>query len=150
MTKEHYLQLKKQIRVWFTVNIIIGLIAIAGGILAIISKSRHIPFLLMAMGAVGIMNRVLIVPAFNAKKKLRRNILSGRNYPLKILKYLWKICRKGFWYPLQLFWLSLWASSCSIALFRQQMQELKWSKPIARFSLFRKVQQTKNLARSLI
>ena len=103
MTKEHYLQLKKQIRVWFTVNIIIGLIAIAGGILAIISKSRHIPFLLMAVGAVGIMNRVLIVPAFNAKKKLRRNILSGRNYPLKILKYLWKICRKGFWYPLQLF-----------------------------------------------
>lgn len=30
MTKEHYLQMKKQARVWFTVNIIISLIAIAG------------------------------------------------------------------------------------------------------------------------
>ena len=70
MTKEHYLQLKKQVRIWFTVNIIIGLIAIAGGILVIISKSRHIPFLLMTLGAVGIMNRVLIVPAFNAKKEV--------------------------------------------------------------------------------
>ena len=50
MTKEHYLQMKKQARVWFTVNIIISLIAIAGGILVVISKSRHIPFLLMALG----------------------------------------------------------------------------------------------------
>lgn len=70
MTKEHYLQLKKQVRVWFTVNIVIGLIAIAGGSLVIISKSRHIPFLLMTLGAVGIMNRVLIVPAVNAKKEV--------------------------------------------------------------------------------
>lgn len=70
MTKENYLQLKKQIRVWFTINIIISLIAIAGGSLVIISKSRHIPFLLMTLGAVGIMNRVLIVPAFNAKKEV--------------------------------------------------------------------------------
>lgn len=70
MTKEKYFQMKKQVRIWFTVNIIVGLIAIAGGILVIISKSRHIPFLLMAMGAVGIMNRILIVPAFNAKKEV--------------------------------------------------------------------------------
>ena len=96
MTKEHYLQLKKQVRVWFTVNIIIGLIAIAGGILVIISKSRHIPYLLMCLGALTLMNQALIYPVFNGKKQLRRNILSGRNYPLKILKYLWKICRKGF------------------------------------------------------
>lgn len=68
MTKEHYLQTKKQVRVWFTVNIIIGLIDIAGGILMIISKSRYIPFLLMSLGALTLMNQVLIVPAFNAKK----------------------------------------------------------------------------------
>ena len=37
MTKEHYLQMKKQARGWFTVNIIISLIAIAGGILVVIS-----------------------------------------------------------------------------------------------------------------
>lgn len=38
MTKEKYLEMKKQARVWFTVNIIISLIAITGGILVIISK----------------------------------------------------------------------------------------------------------------
>ncbi len=69
MTKEHYLQLKKQVRIWFTINIIIGLIAIAGGILVIISKSRHIPFLLMAFGALTLMNQFLVTPAFNAKKE---------------------------------------------------------------------------------
>ena len=69
MTKEHYLQMKKQARVWFTVNIIISLIAIAGGILVVISKSRHIPFLLMALGALTLMNQVLVTPAFNAKKE---------------------------------------------------------------------------------
>ena len=68
MTKEDYLQMKKQARVWFTVNIIISLIAIAGGILVVISKSRHIPFLLMALGALTLMNQVLVTPAFNAKR----------------------------------------------------------------------------------
>ena len=69
MSKEDYLQMKKQARVWFTVNIIISLIAIAGGILVVISKSRHIPFLLMALGALTLMNQVLVTPAFNAKKE---------------------------------------------------------------------------------
>ena len=44
MSKEIYLQMKKQLRIWTTINIIIALIAIIGGILVIISKSRHIPF----------------------------------------------------------------------------------------------------------
>lgn len=44
MTKEKYLETKKQARVWFTVNILISLIAITGGSLVIISQSRHIPF----------------------------------------------------------------------------------------------------------
>ena len=61
MSKEDYLQMKKQARVWFTVNIIISLIAIAGGILVVISKSRHIPFLLMALGALTLMNQVLVM-----------------------------------------------------------------------------------------
>ena len=59
MTKEKYLEMKKQARVWFTVNIIISLIAITGGSLVIISKSRHIPFLLMSLGAITLMNQVL-------------------------------------------------------------------------------------------
>lgn len=69
MTKENYLKMKKQVRVWFTVNIIIALIAIAGGILVIISKSRHIPYLLMRLGALTLMNQALIYPVFNGKKE---------------------------------------------------------------------------------
>ena len=44
MSKEIYLQMKKQLRIWTTINIIIAMIAIVGGILVIISNSRHIPF----------------------------------------------------------------------------------------------------------
>ena len=95
MSKEIYLQMKKQLRIWTTINIIIALIAIIGGILVIISNSRHIPFLLMTLGALTLMNQVLITPAFESEEKLRRNILSGRNYPSRVLKYLWKICRRG-------------------------------------------------------
>ena len=69
MSKEIYLQMKKQLRIWATINIIIALIAIIGGILVIISKSRHIPFLLMTLGALNLMNQVLITPAFKAKKE---------------------------------------------------------------------------------
>lgn len=69
MTKENYLKMKKQVRVWFTVNIIIALIAIAGGILVIISKLRHIPYLLMCLGALTLMNQALIYPVFNGKKE---------------------------------------------------------------------------------
>ena len=69
MSKEIYLQMKKQLRIWTTINIIIALIAIIGGILVIISKSRHIPFLLMTLGALTLMNQVLITPAFKAKKE---------------------------------------------------------------------------------
>ena len=65
MTKEMYLETKKQARVWFTVNILIGFISIVCGVLVIISQSRHIPFLLMVLGALTLMNRVLIYPVFS-------------------------------------------------------------------------------------
>ena len=68
MTKEKYLETKKQARVWFTVNILIGFISIVCGVLVIISQSRHIPFLLMVLGALTLMNRILIYPVCNAKK----------------------------------------------------------------------------------
>ena len=103
MSKEDYLQMKKQARVWFTVNIVISLMAIAGGILVVISKSRHIPFLLMALGALTLMNQVLVTLLSMPKKKLRKNIQNGRACLLKILNFLWRICRKGFWYQLRLF-----------------------------------------------
>lgn len=96
MSKEDYLQMKKQARVWFTVNIIISLIAIAGGILVVISKSRHIPFLLMALGALTLMNQVLVTPAFNAKKEAEEEHPEWKSLSTKDTKITEENLRKGF------------------------------------------------------
>lgn len=96
MTKEHYLQMKKQARVWFTVNIIISLIAIAGGILVVISKSRHIPFLLMALGALTLMNQFLVTPAFNAKKEAEEEQPDWKVLSTKDTKITTENLQKGF------------------------------------------------------
>lgn len=95
MTKIHYLQMKKQARVWFTVNIIISLIAIAGGILVVISKSRHIPFLLMSLGALILMNQVLVSPAFNAKKEAEEEHLDWKVLSTKDSKIPVEDLQKG-------------------------------------------------------
>ena len=96
MTKEDYLQMRKQARVWFTVNIIISLIAIAGGILVVISKSRHIPFLLMALGALTLMNQVLVTPAFNAKKEAEEEHPEWKSLSTKDTKITEENLQKGF------------------------------------------------------
>ena len=96
MTKEHYLQLKKQVRIWFTVNIIIGLIAIAGGILVIISKSRHIQYLLMCLGAVTLMNQALIYPVFNGKKEVEEEHPEWKELSTKDSKIPVEDLQKGF------------------------------------------------------
>lgn len=96
MTKEDYLQMKKQARVWFTVNIVISLMAIAGGILVVISKSRHIPFLLMALGALTLMNQVLITPAFNAKKEAEEEHPEWKSLSTKYIKITEENLQKGF------------------------------------------------------
>lgn len=95
MTKENYLKMKKQVRVWFTVNIIIALIAIAGGILVIISKSRHIPYLLMCLGALTLMNQVLVSPAFNAKKEAEEEHLDWKVLSTKDSKIPVEDLQKG-------------------------------------------------------
>lgn len=96
MSKEDYLQMKKQARVWFTVNIIISLIAIVGGILVVISKSRHIPFLLMALGALTLMNQVLVTPAFNAKEEAEEEHPEWKSLSTKDTKITEENLQKGF------------------------------------------------------
>ena len=96
MSKEDYLQMKKLARVWFTVNIVISLMAIAGGILVVISKSRHIPFLLMALGALTLMNQVLVTPAFNAKKEAEEEHPDWKVLSTKDTKITTENLQKGF------------------------------------------------------
>lgn len=96
MTKENYLQMKKQARVWFTVNIIISLIAIAGGILVVISKSRYIPYLLMCLGALTLMNQALIYPVFNGKKEAEEAHPEWKELSTKDSKIPVEDLQKGF------------------------------------------------------
>ena len=96
MTKENYLQMKKQVCIWFTVNIIIALIASAGAILVIISKSRHIPFLLTTMGALTLMNQVLIYPVFNGKKEAEKEHPEWKELSTKSTKIPVEDLQKGF------------------------------------------------------
>lgn len=96
MTKENYLQMKKLVRIWFTVNIIIALIASAGAILVIISKSRHIPFLLTTMGALTLMNQVLIYPVFNGKKEAEKEHPEWKELSTKNTKIPEEDLQKGF------------------------------------------------------
>ena len=96
MSKEDYLQMKKQARVWFTVNIVISLIAIAEGILVVICKSRHIPFLLMALGALTLMNQVLVTPAFKAKKEAEEEHPEWKSLSTKDTKITAENVQKGF------------------------------------------------------
>ena len=96
MTKENYLQMKKQVRIWFTVNIIIALIASVGAILVIISKPRHIPFLLTTMGALTLMNQVLIYPVFNGKKEAEKEHPEWKELSTKNTKIPVEDLQKGF------------------------------------------------------
>ena len=96
MSKEIYLQMKKQLRIWTTINIIIALIAIIGGILVIISKSRHIPFLLMTLGALTLMNQVLITPAFKVKKEAEEEHPEWKSLSTKDTKITVENLQKGF------------------------------------------------------
>lgn len=96
MTKEKYLETKRQARVWFTVNILIGFISIVCGVLVIISQSRHIPFLLMVLGALTLMNRILIYPVFNAKKAAEDQHPEWKDLSTKGTKIPVEDFQKGF------------------------------------------------------
>ena len=125
MSKEIYLQMKKQLRIWTTINIIIALIAIIGGILVIISKSRHIPFLLMTLGALTLMNQVLITPAFKAKKEAEEEHPEWKSLSTKDTKLPVENLQKGVLVSATALLIVIIGFSCSIVLFRQQTQELK-------------------------
>ena len=62
----------------------------------IISQSRHIPFLLMSLGAITLMNRVLITPAFNAKKAAEEQHPEWKDLSTKGTKIPVEDFQKGF------------------------------------------------------
>ncbi len=78
---------RNRLEVWFTINIIINLVAIAGGVQWLSVNHVIFHFIDGSKSALTLMNQVLVTPAFNAprKEKLRKNIQNGRACLLKIL-----------------------------------------------------------------
>lgn len=67
MSKEIYLQLKKEFRMRFAFNLGIAGIGLVLLIVMIFNQSRYIPYLLVVMGMISLMNQVLVMPT-KAKK----------------------------------------------------------------------------------
>ena len=67
MSKEIYLQLKKEFRMRFAFNLGIAGSGLVLLIVMIFNKSRYIPYLLVVMGMISLMNQVLVMPT-KAKK----------------------------------------------------------------------------------
>lgn len=67
MSKEAYLQLKKEFWLRFAFNLGIAGIGLVLLIVMIFNQSRYIPYLLVVMGMISLMNQVLVMPT-KAKK----------------------------------------------------------------------------------
>ena len=67
MSKEIYLQLKKEFRMRFAFNVGIAGIGLVLLIVMIFNQSRYIPYLLVVMGMISLMNQVLVMPTKTKK-----------------------------------------------------------------------------------
>lgn len=67
MSKETYLQVKKEFLMRFAFNVGIAGIGLVLLIVMIFNQSRYIPYLLVVMGMISLMNQVLVMPT-KAKK----------------------------------------------------------------------------------
>lgn len=67
MSKETYLQVKKEFLMRFVFNLGIAGIGLVLLIVMILNQSRYIPYLLVVMGMISLMNQVLVMPT-KAKK----------------------------------------------------------------------------------
>ena len=67
MSREAYLQLKKEFLMRFVFNVGIAGIGLVLLIVMIFNQSRYIPYLLVVMGMISLMNQVLVMPT-KAKK----------------------------------------------------------------------------------
>lgn len=67
MSKEAYLQLKKEFLMRFAFNLGIAGIGLVLLIVMILNQSRYIPYLLVVMGMISLMNQVLVMPTKTKK-----------------------------------------------------------------------------------
>lgn len=80
MSKETYLQLKKEFWMRLAFNVGIAGIGLVLLIVMIFNQSRYIPYLLVVMGMISLMNQVLVMPTKEKKMPVRKSIRNGRSF----------------------------------------------------------------------
>lgn len=83
MSKEEYLQLKKELKIRFMLNILIALIATVFYIQMVVNHSRYMVYVLISIGALSLMNQFLILPVYNAKKEAELEHPEWKTLPTK-------------------------------------------------------------------
>jgi len=83
MTKEHYLQMKKEFKIRFTIIIVLGIIASVFYIQILLSHSREVPFFITCLGTLTFINRSLIAPFFYEKKAAEKEHPEWKNLSTK-------------------------------------------------------------------
>ena len=83
MTKEHYLQLKKEFKIRFTINIVLAIIASVFYIKILLSNSREVPFFIICIGTLILTNQSLIAPVFYKKKAAEEEHPEWKNLSTK-------------------------------------------------------------------
>ena len=83
MTKEHYLQLKKEFKIRFTINIVLAIIASVFYIKILLSNSREVPYFIICIGTLILTNQSLIAPVFYKKKAAEEEHPEWKNLSTK-------------------------------------------------------------------
>lgn len=83
MTKEHYLQLKKEFKIRFTITIVLAIIASVFYIKILLSNSREVPYFIICIGTLIFINQSLIAPVFYKKKAAEEEHPKWKNLSTK-------------------------------------------------------------------
>lgn len=86
MSKETYLQPKKEFRMRFAFNLGIAGIGLVLLIIMIFNQSRYIPYLLVVMGMISLMNQVLVMPTKTKKDACEKEHPEWRGISTKGIK----------------------------------------------------------------
>ena len=95
MTKEHYLQMKKEFKIRFTIIIVLGIIASVFYIQILLSHSREVPFFITCLGTLTFINRSLIAPFFYEKKAAEKEHPEWKSLSTKDTKLPAENLQKG-------------------------------------------------------
>ena len=83
MSKENYLQIKKEYRIRFTMMIVLGIISGVLYIQILLSHSREVPFFITCLGTLTFINQSLIAPVFYEKKAAEEEHPEWKNLSTK-------------------------------------------------------------------